>query len=110
MAVYNPFDFFLEEQAAHFPFSYEPALKKDLRPFLEPSPRTPKLSAFIEGIGGSLHGSVNVSGSRERRAREEFRGCGIGYVKVFGRGGAAPGAIHVVLKVGDLGGYGTAHT
>src|SRR5437016_4821839 len=63
-----------------------------------------------EGIGGSLHGSVNVSGSRERRAREEFRGCGIGYVKVFGRGGAAPGAIHVVLKVGDLGGYGTAHT
>src|SRR5437899_2037810 len=56
MAVYNPFDFFLEDQATHFPFSYEPALRKDLRPFLEPCPRTPKLSAFIEMLKREILG------------------------------------------------------
>src|SRR6188508_626280 len=35
MAVHNPFDFFLEPAAENFPFSYEPALRKDLTPFLE---------------------------------------------------------------------------
>src|SRR5437667_1686911 len=56
MAVHNPFDFFLEDQATHFPFSYEPALKKDLRPFLEPGPRTPKLSAFLEMLKREILG------------------------------------------------------
>ena len=35
MAVYNPFDFFLESAAETFPFTYEPDLAKDLAPFLE---------------------------------------------------------------------------
>src|SRR5437762_1248615 len=34
MAVFNPFDFFLEASAETFPFGYEPALKKELAPFL----------------------------------------------------------------------------
>jgi uncharacterized protein (DUF2126 family) len=47
MAVYNPFDFFVEDSAANFPFAYDPLLKKDLTPFLEPWPLTPKLAAYI---------------------------------------------------------------
>src|SRR3954452_18259217 len=35
MAVFNPFDFFLEPAAEIFPFEYEPGLKKELAPFLE---------------------------------------------------------------------------
>ena len=35
MAVYNPFDFFIEEYAEHWPFDYAPDLAKDLAPFLE---------------------------------------------------------------------------
>jgi transglutaminase-like putative cysteine protease len=42
MAVYNPFDFFLEASASHFPFTYDEALKKDLTPFLEPCLLSPK--------------------------------------------------------------------
>ena len=33
--VFNPFDFFLEEYAAHVPFTYEAALKDELAPYLE---------------------------------------------------------------------------
>ncbi|WP_370978751.1 DUF2126 domain-containing protein [Agaribacterium sp. ZY112] len=35
MIVINPFDFFLEEYAEHFPFKYPSALKKELQPYLE---------------------------------------------------------------------------
>ncbi len=35
LAVFNPFDFFLEESAENFPFSYDPATAKELSPFLE---------------------------------------------------------------------------
>src|SRR5437016_7967021 len=48
MAVYNPFDFFLEESATRFPFQYEPSLKKDLGPFCELGPATPKLTDFVQ--------------------------------------------------------------
>ncbi len=34
MAVYNPFDFFLEPDAENYPFSYSSDLKKELRPYL----------------------------------------------------------------------------
>ena len=32
MAVYNPFDFFLEPDAEEYPFTYSSDLKKELRP------------------------------------------------------------------------------
>jgi uncharacterized protein (DUF2126 family)/transglutaminase-like putative cysteine protease len=50
MAVYNPFDFFLEDYATHFPFSYEAGQRKNLGPFLEPMFPGAKLSALIMRI------------------------------------------------------------
>ncbi|MBN8788220.1 MAG: transglutaminase family protein [Terrimonas sp.] len=35
MTVINPFDFFVEEYAEHFPFEYQGTLKKELAPYLE---------------------------------------------------------------------------
>lgn len=35
MTVINPFDFFVEEDAEHYPFEYDDDLSRDLRPFLE---------------------------------------------------------------------------
>ncbi|MCG8613063.1 MAG: transglutaminase family protein, partial [Pseudomonadales bacterium] len=35
MTPYNPFDFFVEEYAEHYPFKYPDSLKVQLRPFLE---------------------------------------------------------------------------
>ncbi len=53
MSVVNPFDFFLEPYAEHFPFFYEDALARELRPFLETLPLTPKLQAFVASIDRS---------------------------------------------------------
>ncbi len=47
MAVHNPFDFFLEEAATYCPFTYDPSLQKDLRPFLDTLPSTPLLSSLV---------------------------------------------------------------
>ena len=38
MAVFNPFDFFLEPEAENFPFQYDPLLKEELAPYLALAP------------------------------------------------------------------------
>ncbi len=50
MAVYNPFDFFLEPAAEQYPFTYDEALARELRPFLETEPVSPALSAWVTGV------------------------------------------------------------
>ena len=50
MAVLNPFDFFLEPSAEMFPFTYDETLAKELTPFLEKLPVTPKLREFVAAV------------------------------------------------------------
>jgi len=50
MAVYNPFDFFLEPGAQSFPFTYDDGLKEELAPYLIPAPATPLLQALLDSI------------------------------------------------------------
>lgn len=50
MVVINPFDFFLETYAEHFPFSYPPALKKDLMPYLEVTEHGPLLQQWVDAV------------------------------------------------------------
>jgi uncharacterized protein (DUF2126 family) len=47
MTVINPFDFFIEKYAEHFPFSYNPQLAKELVPFLEIEEAGPRLTAWL---------------------------------------------------------------
>jgi uncharacterized protein (DUF2126 family) len=50
MTVVNPFDFFLEPGAERFPFEYEPALKRDLAPFLKEEQAGPGLAELLARI------------------------------------------------------------
>ncbi|MFN4056658.1 MAG: DUF2126 domain-containing protein [Roseinatronobacter sp.] len=50
MSVYNPFDFFVEESAEHWPFDYPADLKDDLSIYRTPEAEGPLLAQFIGGI------------------------------------------------------------
>ncbi|MEE3627332.1 transglutaminase family protein [Nitrospirillum sp. BR 11752] len=58
MAVINPFDFFLEPAAEKFPFTYEPWLAKDLKPFLEAEEPGPLVQSLLDGIDRTPTGTV----------------------------------------------------
>ncbi len=47
MAVYNPFDFFLEPQAETFPFTYEDWQLQELQPYLRREPLTPTFARYL---------------------------------------------------------------
>lgn len=54
MTVINPFDFFLDESAQHFPFTYCDDDKKDLAPYLELKESGPLLQQWVETIKTTL--------------------------------------------------------
>ncbi|WP_251976428.1 transglutaminase family protein [Salinicola avicenniae] len=50
MTVINPFDFFVEGEASHFPFAYPQTLRKELAPYLETEPPGPRLGAWLAEV------------------------------------------------------------
>lgn len=53
MAVINPFDFFVEASAEHFPFAYDALTAEELGPYLKPEPAGPLLASYMETINRS---------------------------------------------------------
>ena len=60
LTVINPFDFFLDETADHFPFEYEHGLAADLVPYLVLAPGGALLDKWIEGIALPAGGAPTV--------------------------------------------------
>lgn len=50
MTVYNPFDFFVEDSAEHWPFDYAPDLAEELVPYRAVEPAGPLLRALMDSI------------------------------------------------------------
>jgi uncharacterized protein (DUF2126 family)/transglutaminase-like putative cysteine protease len=50
MAVYNPFDFFLEPEAETYPFAYDDEAARDLAPYLVKCELEPAFKAFVSSI------------------------------------------------------------
>jgi hypothetical protein len=46
--VINPFDFFIEQYAEHFPFVYTTQLRKELAPYFELSESGPLLRSWLD--------------------------------------------------------------
>jgi uncharacterized protein (DUF2126 family)/transglutaminase-like putative cysteine protease len=50
MTAINPFDFFVDDYAAGFPFKYPKALAHDLKPYLDRPPASPLLDRWMTGV------------------------------------------------------------
>ncbi|MCD4523907.1 DUF2126 domain-containing protein [Nocardioides sp. cx-173] len=76
LMVINPFDFFIEEYAEHFPFAYEEALAADLAPYLRavegaeaadafrrslPQPEATPTVTFLADLNAAVHREVAYS-------------------------------------------------
>jgi len=60
MTVINPFDFFVESYAEHFPFAYPPELAKDLAPYLAIDEKGPLLQKWISEFRASQSGEIRT--------------------------------------------------
>jgi uncharacterized protein (DUF2126 family)/transglutaminase-like putative cysteine protease len=47
LAIVNPFDFFVEESAARYPFAYDPTLERELAPYLSDDEPGPLLAQWL---------------------------------------------------------------
>ncbi len=61
LTVINPFDFFVEEYADKYPFSYAPSLAKELIPFLETAPLGPRLTAWLADFRQTITPGENTT-------------------------------------------------
>ncbi|MFM9879128.1 MAG: transglutaminase family protein, partial [Burkholderiaceae bacterium] len=59
MAVYNPFDFFLEPYAEEFPFTYDAALALELAQYLVTDTPTPLVTAYLANINRTKRRSID---------------------------------------------------
>ena len=72
MAVINPFDFFLEPHAEHYPFEYESWEEDELAPYLKREPLTPLFERYLCAVPREKIRSVDFLVELNRRlARDD---------------------------------------
>ncbi|WP_370158428.1 transglutaminase family protein [Salipiger bermudensis] len=59
MTVYNPFDFFVDEEAQEWPFEYPEEFRNDLRIYARPDEVGPHLAAYMQSIPREPVNTVN---------------------------------------------------
>ncbi len=75
MTVINPFDFFLEPEAEHWPFAYDASLAEEIAPFRKLEPAGPLLSAWLAKVDRSKQRTVDFLVGLDARLQHE-----IGYI------------------------------
>ncbi len=73
MAVYNPFDFFLEPKAEKFPFEYEPLVAQELAPYLAVEPLTPLVKAYLEKIDRTTKPTIDFLVAVNQQLQRDVR-------------------------------------
>ena len=59
LSVVNPFDFFVDDRASRYPFTYDADTASDLTAYLVPEPVGPKVLAFIDALPKSAERTVD---------------------------------------------------
>ncbi|MDM0046156.1 transglutaminase family protein [Variovorax dokdonensis] len=73
MAVYNPFDFFLEPEAENFPFRYAPAVKEELTPYLATEPMTPLVEQYLSKVDRSEQRTIDFLVKINQQVQQDVR-------------------------------------
>ena len=75
MTVINPFDFFVDASAETYPFRYTPENARELTPYLELDPATPRFEAFMQRVRekhlGQPIGTINFLIAVNHMVRED---------------------------------------
>jgi len=72
MTVINPFDFFVEETAEHYPFAYGEDLATQLAPYLEIKEHGPRLQEWLAGVERSRRQIVPFLVQLNRRLQRDI--------------------------------------
>jgi uncharacterized protein (DUF2126 family)/transglutaminase-like putative cysteine protease len=75
MTIYNPFDFFVEEEAEEWPFEYPADIRDDLSIYRTPDPLGPQLEKFMASIPREKTRTVDFVVNLNARLSQE-----VGYV------------------------------
>ncbi|MBQ1764867.1 MAG: transglutaminase family protein, partial [Aquincola sp.] len=73
MAVYNPFDFFLEPEAENFPFKYAPGTEHDLAPYLSKCELSPRFKALVDSIPRTEQRTIDFLVGINQRLQNDIR-------------------------------------
>ncbi len=73
MAVYNPFDFFLEPAAENYPFAYDKETAHDLAPYLVKAPLTPRFKALVESVPRTEMRTIDFLVGLNQRLQRDIR-------------------------------------
>ena len=75
LSVINPFDFFVEEDAENFPFSYKPEELEQLKPYLVKDESSQLLKLFLKSVDQNHERTIDFLVALNKRMQEH-----IGYV------------------------------
>ncbi|HEY2921137.1 MAG TPA: transglutaminase family protein, partial [Candidatus Binatia bacterium] len=73
MAVINPFDFFLEPHAEHYPFEYESWQRDELAPYFKQEPLTPLFDRYLRAISRDKKRSNNFLVDLNRQLSRDIK-------------------------------------
>lgn len=73
MAVFNPFDFFLEPYAERIPFAYTEGEQRELAPYLVKLPATPLFAKYLASIDRAPRASVDFLVELNQRLSADIR-------------------------------------
>lgn len=72
LSVFNPFDFFLESSAEFYPFTYEPWLAEELKPYLACEEAGPLLAEYLATISREKQKTVDFLVDVNRQVRRDI--------------------------------------
>jgi len=72
MAIFNPFDFFVEPSAKEVPFRYSEALQDELQSYLAKLPLSPELQKYLEGQDRKAQRSIDFLVQTNQRLHQDI--------------------------------------